>query len=276
MRVVFAPEQQIAFFGGDPDNFEYPRFDFDVYFFRVYEQGRPARVEHFLNWSRTAAGENELVLVAGHPRQTERLATVAAMTYPAAKIGLPHVVQELYRLEVELSAWSGRSEANAFKAQELLFQIQDGRKARDGALAGLLDPSLMTKKREEEAQFRSAIAGDPALKETGRTCLAADCRGAKSPRAPFSSATRLSRRRLASTASSLDIPRTLVRAPCRGAELNPIATASPNTPRHGFPRIAPILCHRTANRQGVPQTFKADQVPSPGWPFEAPRRSRIS
>jgi hypothetical protein len=167
VRVVFAPEQQIAFFGGDPDNFEYPRYDFDVYFFRVYEQGRPARVDHFLNWSRTAAGENALVFVAGNPGQTDRLATVAAMTYQR-DIGLPHVVQELYRLEVELSAWSVRSEANAFKSQELLFQVQDGRKARDGALAGLLDPSLMTKKRGEEAQFRSAIAGDPALKETAR------------------------------------------------------------------------------------------------------------
>ena len=123
------------------------------------------RVEHFLNWSRTVAGENELVFVAGHPRETARLATVAAMTYQR-DIGLPYVVQELYRLEVELSAWSGRSEANAFKAQELLFQVQDGRKARDGALAGLFNPSLMTKKRKEEAQFRSAIARDPSLKKT--------------------------------------------------------------------------------------------------------------
>jgi hypothetical protein len=164
IRVVFAPEQQIAFFGGDPDNFEYPRYDFDVYFFRVYDQGKPIHVEHFLKWSQSGAQEHELVFVAGHPGPTERLNTVAALDYQR-QTGFPYLLERLDRLEVLLSAWSGRSDENARQAKELLFPVQDGRKARDGGLAGLLDPSLLAKKTAEEQQLRAAAARDPALKE---------------------------------------------------------------------------------------------------------------
>ena len=81
MRLVFAPEQDIAFFGGDPDNFEYPRYDLDICFFRVYENGKPAKVEHYLPWSKAGAGENELVFVAGHPGHTDRLNTVRHLEF---------------------------------------------------------------------------------------------------------------------------------------------------------------------------------------------------
>jgi len=164
VRVVFAPEQQIAFFGGDPDNFEYPRFDFDVYFFRAYEQGHPVRVRHFLKWGSRGATENELVMVAGHPRHTERLATEAALTYQR-DIGLPEMLQQMHRLEVQLTAWSARSSENARKAEELLFQIRDGRKAREGTLAGLLDPALIDHKRIEEHKLLAAIQGTAAYKD---------------------------------------------------------------------------------------------------------------
>ena len=81
VRLVFAPEFDIAFFGGDPDNFEYPRYDLDVCFFRAYEDGKPAKIEHYLKWSPAGAKEGELVFVAGNPGRTDRLNTVASLEY---------------------------------------------------------------------------------------------------------------------------------------------------------------------------------------------------
>jgi hypothetical protein len=164
VRVVFAPEQQIAFYGGDPDNFEYPRFDLDVCFFRVYEEGKPVHVDHF-NWSKAGAADKELVFVSGNPGRTERLNTVAALHY-LRDIGFPYLLQRLYRWEVLLSVWSARSDENARRAKEMFFSVQNSRKARDGGLAGLLDPALMAKKKDAEEQLLAAVAKDPALRDS--------------------------------------------------------------------------------------------------------------
>ena len=81
VRLVFAPEFDAAFFGGDPDNFEYPRYDLDVCFFRAYENGKPARPPHHLKWSKNGTSDGELVFVAGHPGRTDRLNTLASLEY---------------------------------------------------------------------------------------------------------------------------------------------------------------------------------------------------
>src|SRR6266496_1599876 len=94
VRLVFAPEQQIAFYGGDPDNFEYPRYDLDCAFFRVYEDDKPAKLEHYLKWSKDGAKDNELVFVSGHPGRTSRLNTVADLEY-TRDIGVPFLMQRL-------------------------------------------------------------------------------------------------------------------------------------------------------------------------------------
>jgi hypothetical protein len=164
VRLVFAPEQQIAFFGGDPDNFEYPRYDLDVCFFRVYEDGKPARIEHYLNWSRSGAQDNELVFVSGHPGRTTRLAALSELEY-LRDVGFPYLLQRLNRWEVLLAAWSGREEENARRAKDFLFSVQNSRKARIGGHAGLLDPDFMSRKKSEEERLKAAVAANPKLKD---------------------------------------------------------------------------------------------------------------
>jgi len=164
VRLVFAPEQQIAFFGGDPDNFEYPRYDLDVCFFRVYEDGKPAQVPHHLKWSKAGAQENELVFVAGHPGRTSRLNTVAELEYMRDK-QFPNLLNVLNRWEVLLGVYSGRSAENARRAKDELFGVQNSRKARSGGLQGLLDPALMGRKKAAEQKLRAGVSEDSKLKD---------------------------------------------------------------------------------------------------------------
>jgi len=160
VRLVFAPEQQMAFFGGDPDNFEFPRHDLDICLFRAYENGHPARIQNFLRFSPGGPREDDLVFVAGHPASTSRLLTVAELT-ALRDHALPFRLTKLNRLEVLLIAWSARSEENARRAREALFGVANSRKALDGRLAGLLDPALMNAKMKAEADFKAQLAAAP-------------------------------------------------------------------------------------------------------------------
>ena len=160
IRLVFAPEKQIAFFGGDPDNFEYPRFDLDMCFFRIYENDQPVKPKHYLKWSANGAAENELTFVSGHPGRTNRQNVMAELEY-LRDTGYPYVLQRLNRYEVLLRSWTERSEENRQKAEEELFGIQNSRKARIGGLQGLLDPSIMARKSAEEKRLRDFITANP-------------------------------------------------------------------------------------------------------------------
>ncbi len=166
VRLVFAPEQQIAFYGGDPDNFAFPRYDLDMCFFRVYEDGKPAKLQHYLKWSKDGAKENDLAFVSGHPGHTDRINTVAELEY-LRDIGYPFIMQRLNRLEVALSIYSQRGEEFERKAKDMLFGVANSRKARDGGLAGLQDPALMEKKVSQEKAMRAAVASNPELKDVG-------------------------------------------------------------------------------------------------------------
>jgi hypothetical protein len=156
VRLVFAPEQQIAFFGGDPDNFEFPRYDLDICLFRAYENGQPAQIKDYLRFSPSGPRDGELVFVSGHPGGTSRMLTMAELEH-LRDHSLPYRLHILNRQEVLLSAWSGRTVENARRVRGLLFGVQNSRKAFDGRLAGLLDPDLMIPKYKEEVDFRNRL-----------------------------------------------------------------------------------------------------------------------
>src|SRR6266849_4336059 len=164
VRLVFAPQKAVAFFGGDPDNFEYPRYDLDICFFRVYEGDKPVHVDQYLKWSEAGAAEGDLIFVSGNPGRTERLDTVAHLEYQR-DYAVPGTLNLLRRREVLLKNYSDRSSENARRAEDELFSIQNSRKAFLGMLAGLQDPAILNKKRDAERTFRAAVNEDPKLKQ---------------------------------------------------------------------------------------------------------------
>lgn len=163
VRLVFAPEKAIAFFGGDPDNFEYPRYDLDVTFFRVYENDKPLKPQHFLKWSENGAGDGDLVFVSGHPGRTSRLQTVRQVQITRDRY-LPFVLNLLRRREVMLKTFADRSSENARRAADELFGIQNSRKAYTGLIEGLQDPALFGAKVAEEKSLRATVEGNPEWK----------------------------------------------------------------------------------------------------------------
>ena len=156
VRLVFAPEFDIAFFGGDPDNFEYPRYDLDVCFFRAYEDGKPAKVEHYLRWSAAGTNEGDLVFVAGHPGRTDRLNTLASLEY-LRDFELPLRLDMLESREAFLLEFGRRSPEAFRQSKEELFTIQNSRKARVGGLAGLRDAAFMARKSRDEVDIKSKL-----------------------------------------------------------------------------------------------------------------------
>ncbi len=163
VRLVFAPEFEAAFFGGDPDNFEYPRYDLDICFFRVYENDRPAHLDNFFKWSTTGVKENDLIFVSGNPGSTGRLNTMSQLEF-LRDVQYPQVLKSLARRDALLKKFSAGSAENARTAQELMFGIENSLKAFKGYQSGLLDKNLMAKKAADEAGMRQAIASDPKKK----------------------------------------------------------------------------------------------------------------
>jgi hypothetical protein len=161
IRLVFAPEQQIAFFGGDPDNFTYPRYDIDFALFRVYEDGKPVESKDYLKWDAKGAADGELVFVSGNPGSTSRLDTLAQIE-TQRDVTLPLNIKTLERRLQAARAYAALGPEQAREATRQIFLIENSLKAYRGMYQGLRDPSLMAKKQKEEEAFRSLVASKPA------------------------------------------------------------------------------------------------------------------
>ena len=159
VRLVFAPEFDIAFFGGDPDNFEYPRYDLDISFFRAYENGQPARINDYLKWSPTGVKEGDLVFVSGHPGRTGRLLTMDQLEF-LRDTQYPWQLKSLARRVDMLQKFSAESAENAREAESDLYGLQNSYKAINGFQGGLLDKDLMAKKATDEKALRDYVSSD--------------------------------------------------------------------------------------------------------------------
>lgn len=163
VRLVWAPETAIAFFGGDADNFEYPRYCLDACIFRVYENEKPAKIEHFLKWSANGPEENDVAFVSGNPGRTSRIYTMDAIKYQR-DLYLPYVMNLLRRQEILLQQYGLRGTEQTRRARDELFGVQNSRKARLGMLAGLQAPQVLADKAAEEKSLLAAVNADHKLK----------------------------------------------------------------------------------------------------------------
>lgn len=162
VRLVWAPETAAAFFGGDADNFEYPRYNLDATIMRVYEDGKPAKLDNFLRWNDQPLTEGELVFVSGNPGRTQRIYTVAALKY-LRDHRIPYVLDYLRRKEILMQQFSlGGVEATR-RARDELFGIQNARKAYSGMLAGLQSPEAIEGKAKREQHILSELKDNAEL-----------------------------------------------------------------------------------------------------------------
>jgi len=164
VRLVFAVEQQTAFYGGDPDNFTYPRYDLDMAIFRVYENGKPIDSKDYLKWNPQGAGDGDLVFVSGHPGGTERLVTYAYLVDLRDNV-LANVITMLKNRIATLKDYSARGPEQARQAATMIFGLENGRKVFEGRRDGLADKNLMDKKRKEDEDFRAKVDANPEWKK---------------------------------------------------------------------------------------------------------------
>lgn len=160
VRLVFAPELQAAYFGGDVDNFEFPRFNLDVTFLRAYEDGKPYKPTHYLKFAPSGASEGDLVFVAGHPGRTNRQFSMDHLRF-LRDIEYPIRLGSAWRREVQLSTFIERNAENKRMALDDLLGVQNGRKAMTARYMGLLDPKIIAGKASDERALRDAIDAKP-------------------------------------------------------------------------------------------------------------------
>ncbi len=164
VRLVMAPERQAAYFGGDFDNFTYPRYDLDMAFFRVYEDDEPVKSEHYFKWNAEGAGADELVFVSGNPGSTDRLYTYAELEMQR-DYRYPFILKYVDDYIKTLTEYASAGVEQQRRALGMIFGLENAKKALTGELNGLLDEDLMAKRKADEEKFRQLIAEKPELKK---------------------------------------------------------------------------------------------------------------
>jgi hypothetical protein len=164
VRLVFAPEQQAAFFGGDPDNFTYPRYDLDMAIFRVYENGKPLHTENYLKWSAKGAATGELICISGHPGSTQRDDTVAQLLTERDVRG-PAIIEYLERRIATAQGFAKQGPEQARLVGSTIFSLQNSLKVYLGRRDALADPEILAKKQAEEADFRAKVNANKEWKK---------------------------------------------------------------------------------------------------------------
>ncbi len=162
VRLVFAPEKAIAFFGGDPDNFNFPRYDLDVTFVRVYDGGQPAQTGHYFQWSERGAEKGELTFVSGHPGRTSRMLTVAQLEY-MRDYALPGWLLRLAERQGAIWEFRKRGAEPARVSATTLFGVQNAIKALRGRRFALVDDAFFGQKVRMEQSLRKRVDADPEL-----------------------------------------------------------------------------------------------------------------
>ncbi|WP_348262251.1 S46 family peptidase [Telmatobacter sp. DSM 110680] len=160
VRLVFAPEQQAAFFGGDPDNFTYPRYDLDMALFRVYDNGKPLHTDNFLKWSAKGAAPGELIFISGHPGSTSRQDTMAQLLVERDVVE-PAVTDYLKRRIAAAQEYAAKGPEQARQVGSTIFGLQNSLKVYVGRTEALADKNLIAKKQADEDDFRKKVAANP-------------------------------------------------------------------------------------------------------------------
>ncbi|MBA3049779.1 S46 family peptidase [Brevundimonas sp.] len=162
VRLVFAPENQAAFFGGDPDNFNFPRYALDAGFLRAYEDGRPVESPSFLRWNPNAPAEGDVTFVAGNPGSTSRLLTMSQLERLRDQ-QLPITLIQASELRGRLLEYSLTGDEAKRLSFDPIFGLENSFKVYYGQQGALTDPAFMAAKREAEAELRARVAADPSL-----------------------------------------------------------------------------------------------------------------
>jgi hypothetical protein len=162
LRVVWAPEESVAFFGGDPDNFTFPRYDLDSAMVRIYDHGKPLHAENYLKFAKTGVHDGDITMVSGNPGSTERDDTLAQLVY-IRDYAQPFTLDLFSELRGVLTEYATKGAEEARTSHTLLFGVENSLKAFKGRQLALVQGSIIPEKAKSEAAFRQRVAADPKL-----------------------------------------------------------------------------------------------------------------